>query len=619
MSRVIRCLAGLLLLVAGAARADEETCAACHGERGGPGAFVDHASFASSIHGKHRCTSCHADAAEVPHPDRLAPVKCASCHRVESQLYLRSDHGRAVAAGQVEAAACKDCHGATHSLLNSRDARSPVHRTNVAKTCARCHEDESRMSRFRLSERHPLRSYAHSVHGKAFAEGRMQAAVCTDCHGSHDLHGAANSASRVFWKNVPGTCTRCHQNVGAVYRESIHGQVAGQGVKEAPVCTSCHGEHTILPLGDRASSVWRGAVTKTCAGCHDSTRLNAKFGLPADRLSTYLDTYHGLASKRGDLAVANCASCHGFHDVLPSADPRSSVHKANLANTCGRCHPGAGERLAAGWVHGPPSGKHWSLALAKLFYLLIIPLTLGAMLAHNALDLYRKSRAPAAPPHGVDGIRLTVAERWQHGVLFTSFILLAYSGFALEFPDSPWTALVAPLEEDGRRGLHRWTALVFSLLGIFHLGWLTLSARGREAARGLVPSRRDWVELKARMAWYLGRGPEPPPPAGRFGYAEKIEYWSLVWGSIVMVATGGLLVFNNLALQYLAPWAPDLATMIHYYEAILACLAILVWHWYMVIFDPRVYPMNRAWWTGFVRGVPAALRRRRSRRAGRRG
>lgn len=584
------------------AAAEEESCPACHFTKAGPGRYVDPVAHAASIHGKHRCSSCHADAVETPHPAKLAPVRCANCHRVETQLYLASDHGKAVAAGQTEAAACKDCHGATHQLLNSRNPKSPVNRSNIAGTCARCHEDESRMSRFRLSERHPLQSYNHSVHGQAFAAGKKQAAVCTDCHGSHDLHGAANSASRVFWKNVPGTCAKCHQNVAAVYHESIHGQAAAQGVKEAPVCTSCHGEHTILPMTDRASSVWRGAVTKTCAGCHAMERMNARFGLPADRLTSYLDTYHGLAAKRGDLRVANCASCHGFHDVLPSTDPRSSIHKANLANTCGRCHPGAGERLATGWIHGAPAGKHWTLTVAKWFYLFVIPLTLGGMLLHNGADLLRKAGASAAKPH--NEFRLTAAERAQHAVLVASFIMLAYSGFALEYPDAIWTALIAPFSEEIRRSLHRWAAAVFCALGLVHLGTLIWTARGRETVRALVPSWADLAELRGRLGFLAGRAPAAPRPAGRFGYMEKVEYWSLVWGSIVMVVTGALLIFNNLVLKYLAAWVPDLATLVHFWEAVLACLAIVVWHWYSVIFDPEVYPMNRAWLTGWIRGRP---------------
>ena len=81
-------------------------------------------------------------------------------------------------------------------------------------------------------------------------------------------------------------------------------------------------------------------------------------------------------------------------------------------------------------------------------------------------------------------------------------------------------------------------------------------------------------------------------------YAEKIEYWAFVWGTLVMAVSGFLLWFENWSLRVLPNWVIDVATAVHWYEAILATLAILVWHFYMVIFDPDVYPMDRAWLTG---------------------
>ncbi len=69
----------------------------------------------------------------------------------------------------------------------------------------------------------------------------------------------------------------------------------------------------------------------------------------------------------------------------------------------------------------------------------------------------------------------------------------------------------------------------------------------------------------------------------------------------VMGIEGLLVALGVLVLSYLPAWASDLATVVHYYEAVLACLSILVWHGYLVVFDPDVYPMNWAWLTGRVR------------------
>jgi cytochrome b subunit of formate dehydrogenase len=83
-------------------------------------------------------------------------------------------------------------------------------------------------------------------------------------------------------------------------------------------------------------------------------------------------------------------------------------------------------------------------------------------------------------------------------------------------------------------------------------------------------------------------------------YVEKIEYWAFAWGTCVMAATGFLLWFNSFALRHFPKWVTDASTALHYYEAILATLSILIWHLYTVIFDPDVYPMDRSWITGMA-------------------
>ena len=101
-------------------------------------------------------------------------------------------------------------------------------------------------------------------------------------------------------------------------------------------------------------------------------------------------------------------------------------------------------------------------------------------------------------------------------------------------------------------------------------------------------------------AQYLTGLSDEKPKIGRFGYAEKMEYWAVVWGTIIMGVTGLMIWFKMDVTQFLPRWAVDVALTIHYYEAILACLAIVVWHFYHVIFDPDVYPLNWACWNGKV-------------------
>jgi cytochrome b subunit of formate dehydrogenase len=177
-----------------------------------------------------------------------------------------------------------------------------------------------------------------------------------------------------------------------------------------------------------------------------------------------------------------------------------------------------------------------------------------------------------------------------------SFIILALSGFALKFPDS-WVALLLGADESIRRWSHRLAALVLVGLGLYHLFYVMLTAAGRQLVCDLLPGRSDAEELAANTRYMAGRG-RLHAPIARFGYAEKIEYWAVVWGSIIMGVTGFMIWFPVEVSRFFPRWIVDVALTIHYYEAILACLAILVWHFYHVIFDPDVYPLNWAFWTG---------------------
>ena len=187
----------------------------------------------------------------------------------------------------------------------------------------------------------PFISYQESVHGKAVAAGSEKAAVCTDCHGAHDILSPADAKSTIFKFNVPTTCAKCHDNVKQEFMGSIHGQAIAKGNWQAPVCTDCHGIHGIKSHLDPNSSVSGQALAATtCARCHEGVRLTQDFGIEAHRSSTYLSSYHGLASQMGSKVVANCASCHGTHNILPSTDAKSTINQANLINTCGKCRSG---------------------------------------------------------------------------------------------------------------------------------------------------------------------------------------------------------------------------------------------------------------------------------------
>jgi len=577
--------------------AQESACADCHDPAPDPEAFAD------SVHGVLGGVDCHTGAQDFPHTGDPASVDCSTCHDTETTEYAESIHGQARGNGETDAPGCPSCHGDIHRIVPVSDPRSPVSTLRLPETCGQCHSNPELVAKYGIPVAKPIEAYLGSVHSRMNEEG-VQAATCNSCHGTHAIFGAADPRSKVFHPNVPDTCGQCHEEIDRQYQASVHGEAVRHGAREAPVCTDCHGEHRILSPDIESSPVFASNIPKlTCGRCHGDVRLVDKYGMPSGAVPAYQDSYHGLASRSGSVTVANCASCHGVHDILPSSDPRSHVAQQNLAETCGKCHPGAGERYAIGKVHVLATEPRYAAVYwVRWIYLWLIYGTIGGMLLHNGLDLYRKVRSPLPPP-GRAAVpareRMMAGFRLAHGLLIVSFLTLVYSGFALKFPESWWAAPLLRWEDRiaFRGWVHRSAAiLMLAALGV-HFAHLIASRRARRCIRGMIPTLHDVTEFRERLLWFVGRRREPlkSPP---LGYPEKLEYLALMWGIAVMTVTGFALWFENTMLRWFPKWFGDVATAIHFYEAILASLAILVWHFYFVIFDPVIYPMDLAWLTG---------------------
>jgi formate dehydrogenase gamma subunit len=199
--------------------------------------------------------------------------------------------------------------------------------------------------------------------------------------------------------------------------------------------------------------------------------------------------------------------------------------------------------------------------------------------------------------------RMTLNERFQHFFLLISFITLVITGFALKFPDALWVSWIRNLfgdkTFDWRGDLHRGAAVVMVAISIYHIFYISISNRGKQLVKDLWFKKQDLTDLMNALKYYTGKSKERPK-YGRFSYIEKAEYWAVAWGTVVMGGTGGVLWFENTFLPVISNSGMDLATAIHFYEAILASLAIFVWHFYFVIYNPDVYPMNKAWYRGYL-------------------
>ena len=231
-------------------------------------------------------------------------------------------------------------------------------------------------------------------------------------------------------------------------------------------------------------------------------------------------------------------------------------------------------------------------------------------LFHDLADLIRKSsrKERVISPEEAD-YRLNRHFRIAHWLVIVSFPVLVITGFALKFPESP---IVHPLLLwEGRFALRgqcdRLAAVVLLASLGYHLTHLILNKKARHIMGHMVPRLRDLRDLQNMLSYNLGHS-KTRPLFGEFNYVQKLEYWAFMWGTGVMAATGLVLWFNTLALRYFPNWVLDAATAIHYYEAILATLAILIWHMYAVIFDPDVYPMDRVRNSQEPEVPPAALK-----------
>jgi cytochrome b subunit of formate dehydrogenase len=505
-------------------------------------------------------------------------VDCGSCH----------DQGQKLAKSAHAGLTCDTCHDGYNAATHPAGITKP--------SCDTCHADEAG-------------DYALGVHGLARKSGNESAPDCSLCHGS--AHELTDPKSQAFRVATPDTCGMCHSDVVEQYKASVHGQALARGITQAPLCTDCHGEHKIIKHTNEASSVNAAHIRETCGSCHGDVLLTRKFGLPSDRLISFDSSYHGLAAKAGSQTVANCASCHGVHNILPSSDPKSTINPHNLPQTCGKCHPGAGTRFAISQVHVAPGSASELPALrwVRQFYLLVIPVTLGLMLLHNGGEWLRKlirlrfrayrGTPPSRLAAAQGELRMLPFERVQHAVLALSFLTLVWTGFALKYPEQWWARPLLLMEGkySMRSLIHRVAATVFIAISVTHAVSLIVSRKLRNHWKEMLPSIEDPREALANFAYNLGLGDQQPPRSSH-SYVEKAEYWAVVWGTVVMAASGLLLWANNIALKLLPKSWLDVATSVHFYEAVLATLAIVIWHFYSVIFDPDVYPLNTAFLTG---------------------
>lgn len=635
--------------------------------------FVDENTYKASTHSKLTCVSCHKgyDPEELPHAEKVVQINCLNCH--QSALTKHAFHPQILKSkgfGSAKDVSCTNCHG-VHDVKSPKSKSSRWFRANIISSCGSCHKeiketfldskhytavknnikgapdclschlspvshtffdndtlktkiaqeklclschiDNEEIKNIIAPSAGFITQYEKSVHGSALNSGNPKSATCVDCHNSHSVISETLSHSSVFKSNIPTTCSKCHGDIASEYNESIHGKLVAQGNMDSPSCTDCHGEHNILKTDDPNAPVAPLNVSnQICSPCHSSLRLTDKYGIQADRFKTFSDSYHGLAIRGGSVEVANCASCHGVHNIKPSSDPTSTISKNNLAKTCGSCHPGANTQFVTGKIHVTlDETEEPILYWIAYIYISMIVSVIGIMFLHNAVDFFKKSKikklkqigAIESEYHGHSlYLRMSVNERIQHITMALSFIILVITGFMLRYPESWWVSHIRDLSSDAfeyRSLIHRIAAVIMVAISLYHIYYIAITTRGRQLVKDLFPKFQDFKDAIGVAKYNLGLQNEKPK-LDRFSYVEKAEYWALVWGTIVMTVTGLLMwIYTDLAGSF-SKLEYDIARTIHYYEAWLAFLAIVVWHFYFVIFNPDVYPMSLAWLKGTI-------------------
>lgn len=351
-------------------------CRNCHAQRDrftgrDSSKYVPADILAATAHAGIGCADCHQGYGDgYPHTAPGRVVGCETCHTDANRDWMGSVHApNAVETG--DAPRCVDCHG-FHEVYSSADRRSPSHPLNVAATCGRCHADSRIIGSYfatpdKAQSRTAVSQYFETVHGHALTDaGLTVSATCNDCHESHRVLPGDSAASSVHRNNIPATCGRCHEGIVEVYDSSAHGSARRNGPlaadRQSPVCVDCHSAHGIV----RASEpLWHLGAVEECGSCH------------AEVYRTYLDTYHGKVTRLGSTLAATCADCHTPHDMRAAEDPRSTVHGANLVETCRQCHPNASESFAAFQPHTDPADP--STGLLHLTWLFMTSLLIGVM------------------------------------------------------------------------------------------------------------------------------------------------------------------------------------------------------------------------------------------------
>ncbi len=443
---------------------EAHACLNCHAKQGivkkfqngeTVSAYVDSEQFKACVHNFLTCSNCHTEFSPDKHPSRrfrsqkqyqiMASRSCRSCHPdnkirekpVHASLLRGEKEGRPnictechgahtispVAGGQTfvnEGNYCLSCHGygLNMSFRNGETISLTIDRTDLENSvhdklsCSDCHygfsSEEHPRRNFRTKREYSLASSEscrrchfdkytktmESIHFSMLSQGNLKAPVCTDCHGSHSIsHGSKDRA--VTTKR----CQQCHPEIYSIYAKSVHGTALfDENNQDVPICIDCHKAHDIRnPL----TMEYHERIPEMCANCHANKAIMTKYGLSTDVVKTYLSDFHGVTlsfykKQRESLykparPIAVCTDCHGTHSISSTRGTEAAALKVNLVRRCRQCHQGAPKDFPDAWLsHYEPNIKSAPLVfVVNLLYKIFIPVLVIGLFLQILLHIWR--------------------------------------------------------------------------------------------------------------------------------------------------------------------------------------------------------------------------------------
>jgi predicted CXXCH cytochrome family protein len=519
--------------------------------------YVSPDDFEQSVHGERSCVECHKDVTNIPHRKGVdRKVGCVQCHEslwqaaqeenrtedlarlgvVVQQIdsYMKSVHARPNKEDQSRTnATCYNCHDA-HYISPINSVIGAQSRLKIPAICGQCHTE--------IEEK-----YLTSVHGQEVSvNGNANAAVCIDCHTTHDIESpGVPSIGLAITRN----CGNCHAEELETYLGTYHGQVSTLGYTYTAKCYECHGHHEIKRVADAASSMNVNNRLETCRKCH----VNATPGYVSFQP-------HG--------------NTRDF-DRYPRMWLTSKFMIGLLAGV-----------FMFFWTHA-----------ALWFYREYKDRKQGKNRLHVQVDQL---------PQGEDRYFRRFAGIWRlaHLTGALAIMLLVLTGTTVLYADSFWAPTIITLLGGPKSAaiLHRIGAVTFMgvffghlIYFIFHISriWRTFKWFGPDS---LLPNWQDFKDAAAMFRWFFGKGPRPQ--FDRWTYYEKFDYWAPFWGMVIIGVSGLMLWFPATTASVLPGWVFNVATIVHGEEAFLAAVFLFTVHFFNAHFRPDKFPQDIVMFTG---------------------